>query len=167
MSSQTCKMKVLQKGKPVTLACSTFRSTFVYRCRKVSPRDRHHQPGVPGYQGTTQGSCGQSWRPRRPWSYFESSHSPWLLQGWRWTQLHVALLPSRSSSCGWVKLDLSDHSCSSTAFISDRNTDSLYLAKPIKRLQGLSLNISITHKSVQCSSQASTPTTARAPTVTA
>lgn len=37
-SSQICKPNVPQKGKPVTLAHSTFRSKFVYRGRKACPR---------------------------------------------------------------------------------------------------------------------------------
>ena len=147
-------MKVPQKGKPVTLACSTFRSEFVYRCKKASPR----RAGAV----TTSQPCRAIRRPLRAAVGSRGGHADLgaisspatdasFYKAGRWTWLHVAPLPSWSVSCGWVQASFVRAYLLLSAFPPERTTGFSYPAESIKPLQGPSWHFSITHESVQCS----------------
>lgn len=154
MSSQTCKTKVPQKGKPVTSARSTFRSKFVYRCKRASPG---HARAV-----TTSQLCRAIRRPFRAAMGSHRGHAdlglisspatdPGFCKAGRQTQLHVGPLPSRSASCRWPQASFVRPYLLLSAFPPERTTDFSYPAKSVKPLQGPSRYFSITHESVQWS----------------
>lgn len=107
MSSQTCKTQVPQKGKPVTLARSTFRSRFVYRHKKASLRRA-------GLSGDHSGQL---------WAVTEAMQTSELFQAQPLTPASTRLgdepgcmfLPSHHSqhTADGCKLLLSEQACSS------------------------------------------------------
>lgn len=99
MSSQTCRMEVPPKGKAVTWACSTFRSKFVYRCKKVSLPGMTGQP-PPASQAelSDRAAVGSRGGHADLGAISSAATDPSFHTAGRWTWLHVAPLPLWSAS---------------------------------------------------------------------